>query len=306
MSGTDLRATQELFWTLITHPTGVREAIDGLARRDGTGAEEVDRVFAGDARLPAAERLDIYANMYFFRLLDCLAEDFPRTLAAVGGNRFHNLVTDYLLRHPSAHPSLRELGRRLPDFIAAHPLGAEFPYLADLARLEWARADLFDAPDATPLSRTDLARLPQERAGEARFTLVPAFTLLRLRHDVVRLWRDLKDPQQDEPADRAAGTQGNAAAEEHADQARPARGPRAAPAKPVTVRVWRQGFVVYHAGLEAEEARALELIAAGEPLARICQQVAAGRSITRATERVGRLLQAFLDDGILAGCDLIT
>ena len=92
-------------------------------------------------------RLDVYADMYFYRLRDCLAEDFPKLAELVGEARFHNLVTDYLLRHPSSHPSLRELGRRLPAFLADHAIAAEFPVAADLARLEWARVDVFDERD---------------------------------------------------------------------------------------------------------------------------------------------------------------
>ena len=43
------------------------------------------------------------------------------------------------------------------------------------------------------------------------------------------------------------------------------------------------------------------MVQSGENLARICQQLAAGRDPARATERVGRILQGWIDDGILAG-----
>jgi hypothetical protein len=44
----------------------------------------------GDERLSAVERVDIYADAYFYRLLDCLAEDFPATL--VGGRDHRGLM----------------------------------------------------------------------------------------------------------------------------------------------------------------------------------------------------------------------
>ncbi|MEK7283478.1 MAG: DNA-binding domain-containing protein [Acidobacteriota bacterium] len=288
----DLRHTQELFWTLITAPEGVRAAIDGLSGRGAIDEAAVNALFAGDARLPAVERLDIYANMYFYRLLDCLAEDFPKVRAAVGPAHFHNLVTDYLIRHPSEHPSLRFLGRRLPEFIRDHPPAGDFPFLADLARLEWARADVFDAADAVPLSRAALARLPQERAGESRFTLIPAFALLRLGHEVVRFWRALDE----------AGAGAAAGAADSSRAPDPASGAVTPPTRRSTaVRVWRKDLVVYHASLDEEEARCLELAQAGETLGRICQILAAGRSPAKATERAGRMIQTWLEDGILAG-----
>ena len=280
----DLKRTQELFWDLITAPEGVRAAIDQPSGGRSFDPASIDALFAGDEALPAVERLDIYANMYFFRLLDCLAEDFPKVRAALGPERFHNLVTDYVLRHPSEHPSLRYLGRRLPEFVRGHEPSAGFPFLADLARLEWTRSEVFDAPDAAPLSRAALARLPQESAGEARFRFIPAFALLRFDHEVVRYWRAL---------DEAGSGADGAAAEQGIPH--PARRKTAA-------RVWRKDLVVYHAGLDEEEAHALELALQGETLGRICQVLAAGLSPAQATERAGRMIQAWIEDGILADC----
>lgn len=278
----DLKGTQELFWALITAPEGVRASIDRSSGKGrGIDPASIDAVFAGDDRLPAVERLDIYANMYFFRLLDCLAEDFPKVRAALGPERFHNLVTDYVLRHPSEHPSLRYLGRKLPEFVAGHEPSSGFPFLGDLARLEWTRAEVFDAPDSTTLSRAALSRLPQESVGEARFRFVPAFALLRFDHEVVRYWRALDDAGA-APADPAAVPH-------------PARRKTAA-------RVWRKDLVVYHAGLDEEETHALELALQGETLGRICQVLAAGLSPAQATERAGRMIQAWIEDGILADC----
>src|SRR6266571_3203730 len=66
----DLRQTQQLFWALITAPEGARPAAENLLRRGTVAPGEIDAIFSGDDRLPALERIDIYANMYFYRLLD--------------------------------------------------------------------------------------------------------------------------------------------------------------------------------------------------------------------------------------------
>lgn len=305
----DLRRTQQIFWSLITAPEGVRAALEELRRRGALAERDLETIFAGDGRLPVVDRLDIYANMYFFRLLDCLAEDFPRVHAAVGSDRFHNLITDYLLRHPSEHPSLRHLGEHLPAFLQDHALRSEFPYIADLARLDWAHVQAFDAPDSPCLTREELALLPPERAGEARLRLIPAFDLLRLEYDIVRIWRDLEASRAAGRAvgDReaagacAAGTDSRSPGAESSARVAEPRGPGAARRRATRVRVWRQAFVVYHRSVGEEEARCLELVRGGESLGRLCQQLAAGRDPGRATERVGRILQGFIEDGILAG-----
>src|SRR5207244_3263207 len=69
------------------------------------------------------------------------------TALVLGKPRFHNLVTDYLLVHPSTHPVIRWLGQYLAPFLAGHAYGAELPHAPDLAALEWARNDAFQSVD---------------------------------------------------------------------------------------------------------------------------------------------------------------
>jgi len=302
-----LRGDQTLFWGLIAAPEGVRRGLEEMVGRGTARPGDLDALIVGDERLSSFDRLDVYANMYFFRLLDCLKEDFPRLLAAVGPARFHNLVTDYLLAHPSSHPSLRFVGARLSGFVAGHALGHECPGLADLARLEWARSDIFDAADARPLGRADLAALHQDDSGDLRLALVPACRLLRLEHDAPRAWRDLK-------GSAAAGADGGAEAAGAADatSAAKAEGPTCAHAaadhveplpsiarRPTAVRVWRQGFAVHHRSIDAEEIDSLEALSAGDTLGAIAQRLSAGRSLEKATARLGALVQSWIEDGLI-------
>ena len=48
--------------------------------------------------------------MYFYRILDVLKEDFPATLAVLGADNFHNLVTGYLIEYPPQHFSISYAG----------------------------------------------------------------------------------------------------------------------------------------------------------------------------------------------------
>ena len=130
---TDLARTQQLVWQLITAPAGVEDGIRRLRQQRALEGDDLSFLVAPGRKLDPTEQLGIYADMYFYRLRDCLAEDFPRLASHLGEVGFHNLVTDYLWAHPSEHPSLRELGRRLPGFLARHELAATHPGAADLA-----------------------------------------------------------------------------------------------------------------------------------------------------------------------------
>jgi len=274
----DLRGVEELFWKLITAPEGVVRGAAELHRQGALESEDLSFLVPANDRLGSAEQLDIYADMYFHRLRDCLEEDFPVLAARVGGARFHNLVTDYLLAHPSTHFSLRELGRALPGFLDGHPLEREIPVLADLARLEWARVDVFDDADAAPLSREELLELGASAPEEARLGLIPAARLLRLDASVLPLWKRLD-----------AG---------EAEEAAPAAGPRG---ETSAVRVWRKGFAIFHRSMQPDEERCLAALASGGASLAELGELLAGTDASEAqlAQRFAALLDLWSQDQIL-------
>jgi len=276
----DLRGVQELFWKLITAPEGVARGAAELRSEGDLESRDLSFLVRPHQALDSTDRLDIYADMYFHRLRDCLAEDFPALLARLGHARFHNLVTDYLLAHPSTHFSLRELGRALPGFLASHALEREFPTLADLARLEWARVDVFDDADAAPLSREEVLARGASAPEGFGLVLVPAARLLRVDASVLPLWKQL---------DAGEGSASTA----------PPRGESCA------VRVWRKGFGVFHASMQPDEECCLEALAAGSlSLAELAEILAGAQpsetTETRLAERFASLLDLWTRDEILA------
>src|SRR5271165_5096559 len=106
------------------------------------------------ATLDSTGRIQVYADAYFLRLRDVLIEDFPTVAKILGAEKFEGLAQDYLRAFPSEHPSVRHLGRALAEYVGSR---SDLPYyLADLAQLEWAMIDAFDAPDAQPLTADSL------------------------------------------------------------------------------------------------------------------------------------------------------
>ncbi|MEE8508988.1 MAG: DNA-binding domain-containing protein [Myxococcota bacterium] len=285
----DLHGVQSLFWRLVTAPEGVGPGAAELRGRGDLSSEDLSFLVRPgpvrqDARLDPTERLDIYADMYFHRLRDCLAENFPKVAAQIGDSPFHNLVTDYLLAHPPKHYSLRELGRALPGFLETHALERSFPALADLARLEWARFDVFDDTDAVPLSRRDLLALDAGSAPETFApTLIPSCRALRLDARVLPLWKHL-DADEDSATDGASKNSN--------------------PGDTIGVRVWRKGFAVFHRSVPPDEESCLELLKTkGATLAqlgeRLLEQQAPGASHAQVAQRFASLLDLWARDEVL-------
>ena len=212
-----------------------------VTRAEGDLSLELERCFVGSEELGAAERVQIYADMYLWRLVDALREDYPKLAALIGAERFYALCEAFVREHPSRHHDLGRAGVHLPAFLRAHP-DPERPDLADLAALEWARNEVFFEAQMKPACSDALAGLPPEVFLETKLRLVPALRVLTAEHDAVALWRALEDGNGSPP---------------------PMPGVYA-------IAVWRSGFDVFHTGLELDEGAALRAAASGDPLSCIC------------------------------------
>src|SRR5439155_1078841 len=169
-----LRELQRLFWRSLADAPGGGSPAPGLVE-----------LIAPRATLDAGARVGVYADAYCGRLRDVLREDFPH-VAALLGPRFEETARGYLRAHPSEHPSVRHLGRMFADFLEHRPDLP--PYLGDLARLEWARIEVFDAPDARSLNAAALRGVAAEDWPALRFVTVPALAVVRARWPVHELW----------------------------------------------------------------------------------------------------------------------
>ena len=168
---------------MITAPEGVEE---GLKKNRGV---RLGAWFKGDLKLPPVRRLNIYANMYFWRIHDAILEDFPEIYKIIGKAHFNNLMVDYLLKHPSASPLLQYAGKHLPAFLKKHRLTKKWPSLPDVAKLEWEKAMIFESANAPTINKEDLKKIPPNAWPKMKLKFVPALSIVRLKEETVRVWR---------------------------------------------------------------------------------------------------------------------
>jgi len=242
-----LRDLQALFWRSLTEPPDT--ALEALV--------------VSTPLLPGAQRLGIYSTMYAARLQDVLAEDFER-VAAVLGDGFAPVVRAYLAEHPSDQPSVRHLGRHLPAFLAATPPPAAPAWLPDLARLEWARVEVFDAPDLSPIDQDRLRGVPEANWPDLVLVPIPALVVLESAWPLHAIWRGETDP-------------------------RPS---------PTALRIWRQEGVVFHAPMDGLEREAVARLRSGQRLGEICEAFS-HLEPTAAGAEAGALLARWVEDGLI-------
>lgn len=151
---------------------------------NGTSMHDVAASFIKpNDRLTSFERLEIYNRQYWYRVIDCLYDDYPGLRAVLGERRFLALCRAYLERYPSRSYTLRNLGSRLEEFLRSEPSWGS-PRLAealDMARFEWAQIVAFDGPSKPSLTVDDLL---DESPNVLRLGIQPYITLLNLDHAV--------------------------------------------------------------------------------------------------------------------------
>jgi hypothetical protein len=137
-----------------------------------------------------AQRFGVYRNNVVVSLVDALADTFDVTRQLVGDEFFRAMAACHARANPPPSPVLAYYGAEFPDFVAAFAPARSVPYLADVARLEYARVVSFHAADVP--SRGGASRLAAltdpARVGKCRLVLAPALQPVMSPHPIVSIW----------------------------------------------------------------------------------------------------------------------
>ncbi len=136
-------------------------------------------------------RFAVHRNNVVAGLIAALAETYPAVERLVGSDFFRATAGVFVRAHPPTSPVLLSWGGEFGPWLERFPPAARLPWLADVARLEWARAEAFHAADAEPLGIAALADIAPARLDGARLTLHPSVRLVLSRFPVASLWADV-------------------------------------------------------------------------------------------------------------------
>jgi Putative DNA-binding domain len=200
-----LKKLQRLMASAIFRPLTAR---DGMQRRwrDGRSMHKMAaRFIKPNDRLTSFDRLEIYNRVYWFRVLDCLYDDYPGLRAIVGQSRFMKLITAYLAKYPSASFTLRNLGQRLEQFLREEPgwIAPHHELALDMTRFEWAQVVAFDDAAKPPITTDDILDTPP---AKLRLSLQPYLSLLELNYAVDKFFLAVQKRDADVLRDEASNT----------------------------------------------------------------------------------------------------
>jgi len=130
-----------------------------------------------------------------------LAAAYPVVQRLVGEAFFREAAARYAHAWPSRSGDLHDFGAELAAFLRGYPFAAGLPYLADVARLEWALHESSHAEEGARLDFAALAAVPAERHGSLRFGLHPSVRRIDSAHPVLALW-EANQPERDGTPER--------------------------------------------------------------------------------------------------------
>jgi hypothetical protein len=234
--------------------------------RDGQPMKKVAAGFIKpNDRLTSLERLEIYNRQYWYRIKDCFYDDYPGLRAIVGEQRFERLACAYLARYPSESFTLRNLGRRLVEFLEANPrwIAPKQDAALDMARLEWAHIEAFDNEAKPPL---EMDSLLDADPAQIRLELQPHLTLLELGYELDEFLIKAKENE-------GLRSEASNAMELHRKHKRNLLKRRLRP-KTIFLAVHRHNNFVYYKRLQPGQFRLLSAFQAKATLAEACNELA--------------------------------
>ncbi|MDP2333905.1 MAG: DNA-binding domain-containing protein [Reyranella sp.] len=155
--------------------------------------------------ISAEARLRVYRHHVTYSLGTALTATFPTVQALVGDGFFRTMAGRFVARELPAQPVLSEYDAGFPEFVAGYEPASGLPYLADLARLDWALNVAFHSPVDRRLAAADLAAIAVEQLPSLSIALSAGAALIRSRYPIDRIWNASQPGASAETVDLAAG-----------------------------------------------------------------------------------------------------
>lgn len=238
----------------------------------------IERLTVGTDRLPASNRLAVYANAYHLRLLEVLGDDFPGLKAFMGDEAFDRMGRAYIIACQSDHPSVRWFGRRLAAFLRDTPTYRDQPFLAEMAAFEWTQGEAMDAADSAAVAVDELGAINPESWPVMTFTFQPALRRLDLEWNVPAVWQAIRE-ESPPPAPARAG-------------------------QAIAWLLWRSNLEVHWRSLDEDEAWSLDAACGGDPFGALCEGLLARTHDDQVPLLAAGYLKRWVTDELVARIDV--
>lgn len=176
-------------------PPSLRELQHAFAGAIVDGAAPALEPWIAARGIAPAARLRIYRHANLAIHVDALATSFPALQRLLGEDCFDGLATRHAAFRGHRSGNLQDYGADFAAFVAAQPEAAPWPWLGEVARLEWLRQEVALAGDAPPAGADALVAALADADHPPR--LRPCVRVLSCAWAVLDLWRCAQAPEHD-------------------------------------------------------------------------------------------------------------
>jgi putative DNA-binding protein len=217
----------------------------------------------------------VYRHAYGSRLVEAIRNDHKLLHSYLGDEMFDAMGHAYVAANPSQHPNLRWFSQAVPDFLKSADPYRKYPELCEIAAIEKALNDAFDAADAPVLAYTEMSRFAPEAWADLKFDLQPSAFRLDLETNACAIWLALKN---DETPPDAVELQ-----------------------QPCRLLIWRKDITPMFRELGIEESIMWDEAARGIPFGVLCSILATYDDPDYAAVRGSNYLHGWITTGLLTG-----
>ena len=174
-------------------PPSLRELQHAFAGAIVDGAAPALEPWIAARGIAPAARLRIYRNANLAIHVDALATSFPALQRLLGEDCFDGLATRHAAFRGNRSGNLQDYGADFAAFVEVQPETAPWPWLGEVARLEWLRQEVALAADAAPADAAALVAALADVEHPPR--LRPCVRVLSCVWAVLDLWRHAQAPE---------------------------------------------------------------------------------------------------------------
>ncbi len=143
---------------------------------------------------PDERSVPVLADAQSWRVHDALRESYEAVCHIVGSKRFAELAESYAEKHPLRDTNLSVAGRHFESFLKKASVTRKYPFLPELAHLEWQIVEAFSAFQAEPATPAELARLKDANTDKLRLSFQSSVSVFESRWPIFDIWQARRKP----------------------------------------------------------------------------------------------------------------
>lgn len=154
-----LKKIQHWFGSIIGRPIDEDSRMNPLSPSGNPMELEAYDFIKPSPTLRPAQRIQIYNQQYWWRLINHMHESFPLVIRLFGYHDFNRTIAiPYLVSYPPTHWSLNQLGDKLPQWVEEEYQADDKQLVYDAVRVDWAFSHSFVAAELEPIHGANLPR----------------------------------------------------------------------------------------------------------------------------------------------------